>query len=145
MAQSARSARWVAALLLLLIVAAFAGWLLVRFVGERTTAPVASTAPPPSAPAQTIVDPLAPELVTRLDPAPRGAGSADWVRARPQFQYSRSSAERGGVNPCALPAGDVSSFTDWSRLSRGRFTAPRTGAFDATGGFDLVLNFHGDD
>jgi hypothetical protein len=144
MTRPARSARWVAALLLL-SVALPAAWLLVRFVRERSTAPVASTAPLPSAPADTVVDPLAPERIIRLDSAARGAGSADWVRARPGFQYSRSSAERGGVNPCAIPAGDVSAFSDWSKLSRGRFTAPRTGAFDATGGFDLVLNFHGDD
>jgi hypothetical protein len=143
MTRPARSARWFAALLL--IVAAFALWLLVRFIGERSTTPGVSSAPRPSASADTIVDPLVPERLIRLDPAPRGAASADWVRSRPGFQYSLSTAERGGLNPCAIPAGDVSAFADWSKLSQGRFTAPRTGAFDASGGFDLVLHFHGDD
>jgi hypothetical protein len=67
------------------------------------------------------------------------------VTARPGFQFSRSTSERGGANPCGLPEADASAFEPWSRLSKGRFTALREGALDASGRFDLVLHLHGDE
>lgn len=117
--------------------------------GLRTQPPerrgVSSAAPPPPPPSNTIVDPLAPDRPVKLDPSPRATASADWVTARPGFQYSRPAAERGGLNPCALPAVDAGAFEPWSNLSKGHFSVPRSGALDATGGFDLVLHFHGDE
>jgi hypothetical protein len=108
-------------------------------------------APPPpkpsAAPARpnVIDDPLAPGRPVKLDPTPRPAASGDWVTARPGFQYSRTTAERGGDNPCALPAADTSAFKPWSALAKGRLTLPLAGALDASGGFELVLHFHGDE
>jgi hypothetical protein len=131
--------------LLVIGAAAVAGWTVWqrnRPPGPRVGTTVLAT---PSAPATGLVDPLAPERAILLDASPRAAASGDWVAARPAFQYSRGSAERGGKNPCALPAPDASAFEAWSSLARGRFSAPRAGALDASGGFDLVMHFHGDE
>ncbi len=91
------------------------------------------------------MDPLAPDRPALLEPKRDPAGKADWVTARPGFQSSRSTSERGGVNPCAVPEADTSAFEPWSRLSQGRFIALRAGALDASGHFDLVLHLHGDE
>lgn len=106
---------------------------------------VSSVAPPSRPPPSEIVDPLAPDRPAKLDAAPRPTASADWVTARPGFQYSRPASERGGINPCGMPLPDGGTFEAWSGLSKGRFTAPHTGALDPSGGFDLVLHFHGDE
>jgi hypothetical protein len=99
----------------------------------------------PSGAPSALADPLRPGRDLALDPAPRPGASGDWVTARPGFQYSRPPAEREGTNPCAMPGVDTSSFQNWTTLLRGRFIAPRADAFDAGGGFELVLNFHGDE
>jgi hypothetical protein len=44
-----------------------------------------------------------------------------------------------------MPAADAGALEAWSSLSKGRLSVPRTGALDATGGFELVLHFHGDE
>jgi hypothetical protein len=106
-----------------------------------SVAPRASVVPP--APA-TLSDPLHPERPLTLDRAPRAAASSDWVRARPGFQYSRSAAERGGVEPCAPREVDTSAFEDWVPLIQGRFSAPRQLRLDALGRFDLVIHLNGD-
>jgi len=123
------------------------GWAAARFltVPAPPVPAIVSQAPAPSAAPTAIVDPLAPDRPAEFDAAPRAAASGDWVKARPAFQYSRASEERAGVNPCAMPGADLSGFEVWSGLSKGRYTLPREGAFDATGGFDLVFHFHGDE
>jgi hypothetical protein len=122
--------------------------LVVAYVVYRAQgrAPPPAPRPKPSvAPdrANGIDDPLAPGRPATLDPRP--AASGDWVTAHPGFQYSRSSAERDGVNPCALPAADTSAFSAWTTLSRGRYLAPKSETLDAEGGFELVLHFHGEE
>ncbi len=106
--------------------------------------PPAPPPPPQAAPSNQIDDPLAPGRPAKLDPA-RPVPSGDWVTAHPAFQYSRPSSERGGANPCALPPGDTSAFAPWTNLSKGRVSLPAEGGVDASGGFDLVLHFHGDE
>ncbi|MEP7053275.1 MAG: hypothetical protein ABJB12_23130 [Pseudomonadota bacterium] len=92
----------------------------------------------------TLPDPLNPghpmlvDVIARPEPG-------DWVAARPAFQYSRTAAERGGVEPCATQAPDSSAFDAWAPLNRGRFIAPRENALDATGHFDLVIHLNGDE
>jgi hypothetical protein len=118
------------------------------FLYRRHTPAKAPPPPPPKPPAApaprtSIDDPLAPGRPAKLDPT-RDAASGDWVTARPGFQYSRGASERG-ANPCALPAADTTAFTPWANLVKGRITAPKTGGFDASGGFELVLHFHGDE
>jgi hypothetical protein len=116
-----------------------------RYRGRATHVVVASPAPVVSAAPNTVVDPLAPERPALLDSSVRPADGGSWVTARPGFQYSRTPAERGGVNPCALPEGDSSAFEPWKNLAKGRFSAPREGALDASGHFDLVIHLHGDE
>ena len=106
-------------------------------------APAATSTQTVSVP-RNLPDPLNPERPIEFDSSPR-ATPANWVTARPGFQYSLSVAERGGVNPCAPQKVDTSAFDDWTPLTKGRFVAPREGALDASGHFELVLHFFGDD
>lgn len=129
--------------LIVLVAGAFAAWTVWGARPDKIRLGT-TVLPPPSAPATTIADPLAPDRPVDFDRA-RAAASGNWIAAHPGFQYSRPSAERGGVNPCAMPAADTSGFESWTNLSKGRFTAPREGALDASGGFNLVLFFHGGD
>jgi len=101
-------------------------------------APVASPAP------ATLVDPLAPNRPVTVDTQPRPA-AGDWVTARPGFQSSLTTAQRGGVEPCAIQPVDASSFDDWVPLSQGKFTAPHALVLDDSGGFDLVIHLLGDE
>lgn len=110
---------------------------------QRAVEPVAAAGRGPApASATTIVDPVSPERVVTIDLEPRPA-VADWVKARPGFQSSRSAAERGGVEPCATQELDAGSFEPWSRLSQGQLLVPRAGAVDAAGRFVLVIHLHG--
>ena len=95
-------------------------------------------------PSDAIIDPLNPGRPIARDWAPR-ATTGDWVRARPGFQYSRSAAERGGVEPCATRQIDTSAFEAWVPLVRGHFSAPRALRLDAEGRFDLVIHLNGDE
>jgi hypothetical protein len=127
-------------------IAIMLGALVLNWRARATTArsditPVVAS--PVADPAGTLRDPLSPERLTTIDSAPRDA--SDWVSARPRFQYSRPAAERGGVEPCATPKVDASAFSDWLPLSKGHFSAPRDGALDASGGFDLVIHLLGDE
>lgn len=135
-------------LLLLALVASLVGAGLAAytdFLHWRPPAPVVvKPKPKPKPPADTLPDPIVPARPAHLDPT-RVAASGDWVHAHPAFQYSRSTAQRGGVNPCALPEADTSGFLPWSGLAKGYFTAPREGTVAANGDFDLVLHFHGQD
>jgi hypothetical protein len=88
---------------------------------------------------------VAPGRPALLEPKGSRPEQKDWVTARPGFQFSLPTAERGGVNPCAIPEVDQGAFEAWSRLSKGRFTGLRAGALDASGHFDLVFHLHGDD
>jgi hypothetical protein len=122
------------------------GWATLMFYRGRAMAPVASApAPVRSASPNTIIDPLAPDRPVLLDPSVRPLASGSWVTARPGFQFSRPPSERGGVNPCALPEVDTSALEPWSNVAKGRFSAPRVGALDASGRFDLVIHLFGDE
>lgn len=106
----------------------------------KRVASAASPTPPPG----TITDPLDPTRPMKVDEEPR-TSPGNWVTARPAFQASRTAAERGGVEPCAIQAIDASSFEDWTPVGRGKFIAPRALALDASGGFDLVIHLLGDE
>ena len=69
----------------------------------------------------------------------------DWVTARPGFQYSRTAAERGDVEPCDTHVPESAAFEAWAPLSQGRFIVPSEKALDASGHFDLVIHLHGDE
>jgi len=116
-----------------------------RGLALRPATSASAPLPSRSASPNTIVDPLAPERLVLLDTSARPATSGSWVTARPGFQYSRPPSERGGVNPCALPEVDTSAYDPWVNLAKGRFIAPREGALDASGRFDLVIHLFGDE
>lgn len=103
---------------------------------------VAQSAPSASAVPSALGDPVVPDRPMMPD-ASRVA-PANWVGARPGFQYSHSAAERGGVEPCATQDVDTSSYSDWIPLRSGRFIAPRDFGLDQQGRFDLVIHLHGD-
>jgi hypothetical protein len=104
---------------------------------------VAQSAPTASAAPGTLIDPLLPDRPMLIDRS--RAEAADWVSARPGFQYSHSAAERGGVEPCATQEVDTSAFEDWTPLGKGRFIAPRDFGLDQEERFDLVIHLHGEE
>ena len=106
-------------------------------------APAVASSPAPSTAPGLLVDPISPQRPARVDV--ERASSPNWVKARPGFQASRSSAARGGVEPCAPQRVDTSAFEDWAPLSRGRYILPKASFLDASGRFDLVIHLHGDD
>lgn len=142
---SSFAARAAAGILALASVAAGGYFALDRERASPRALPTAPPARPAAPPVDTISDPLVPERPAKLDSTPRGSDDRDWVTARPGFQYSRSSAERGGANPCDLPLPDTAGFEPWMNLAQGRFTWPKSGAIADSGDFDLVLHFHGDE
>ncbi|HYO95188.1 MAG TPA: hypothetical protein VER33_11785 [Polyangiaceae bacterium] len=135
---------WLVALVGLLVVAAIGGWWWKQRTQRPAPPPVITAAPRPAEPSS-VQDPLQPSRPAKLDRKRAQPSSDEWVRARPGFQYSRSAQERGGEHPCATQKVDTSAFEPWKGLSQGRFTAPRSGALDAQGRFNLVVHFLGDD
>ena len=103
----------------------------------------ASAAPTAVAPGA-LPDPLIPDRPMAIDSAAR-PDAGDWVNARPAFQYSHTAAERGGIEPCATDVAASSAFAAWAPLGQGHFTAPSSGALDASGHFDLVIHLNGDE
>lgn len=100
----------------------------------------------PAAAETAIPDPLDPQRPMLIDRERRTRpDTGNWVTARPGFQSSRSTAERGGIEPCAVPASDTSAFEDWAPVSRGKFIAPRELGLDESGGFDLIIHLLGDE
>jgi hypothetical protein len=91
-----------------------------------------------------LVDPLRPGAKVERDVA-RAELPADWVRARPGFQTSRTPAQRGGVEPCASQPADTSSFEDWLPVGHGKLSSPKSLAAAASSEFDLVVHLHGDE
>lgn len=91
-----------------------------------------------------IQDPLSPDRPPRADPSPRPQ-PADWVRARPAFQSSRSAAERGGTEPCATQEVTGGSFEPWARIGRGKLLLPRQTGGDSEKEVVLVIHLHGDE
>lgn len=105
--------------------------------------PRASAAPVAATRSAAPLDPLQPDRPPLLQSDRSSA--ADWVKAKPGFQSSRTPAERGGVEPCNTQKVDASAFEDWISLQQGHFTAPRENPLDAAGQFNLVIHFHGDE
>jgi hypothetical protein len=114
-----------------------------RAPSQPVTHRVGVPAPSASAAPGTFSDPIVPDRPVALDAA-RSLGG-DWILARPAFQYSRSAAERGSVEPCSTQQVDTSGFDAWLPLGRGRFTAPKRLRLDASGGFDLVVHLNGEE
>src|SRR6478736_4875786 len=99
-----------------------------------------------SPPQKTIADPVDPNRPMLIDQEERVRPSVgSWITARPGFQSSRSTAARGGIEPCAQQPIDTSAFEDWAPVSRGKFIAPRALTLDESGGFDLIIHLLGDE
>jgi LysM repeat protein len=65
----------------------------------------------------------------------KGATAA---RAKPR------KARRGGLNPCMTPDPGWGVYDKWSRnISMGQLLAPQRGGLTKSGGFDLIVHFHG--
>ncbi|MBK7584692.1 MAG: hypothetical protein IPI67_31460 [Myxococcales bacterium] len=104
-----------------------------------------------------IIDPVSPErpafaLAPRDEAfqgtAARAVDDTSWVVARPDpaHRHERTAAERGGVDPCALPKATESTFGAWQSISsRGYVAFPEAQAVDTEGNFDTLLIFNGHD
>src|SRR4051812_13484625 len=75
-----------------------------RSAPGRVVAALQSATPASPAPG-TLIDALLPNRPMMIDSSRSEA--ADWVSARPGFQYSHSAAERGGIEPCATQEVDT--------------------------------------
>jgi hypothetical protein len=137
----ARAAKLLALSAILSVLAYYAWGVLRPKAASRVVAATVSSAAAPSP--STLLDPLRPDAPATLDAA-RDV-RADWVKARPGFQKSRSTAERGGVEPCATQAVDASGFEDSVSLGRGRLTWPRAFASSSASQLPLVIHLHGDE
>jgi hypothetical protein len=104
-------------------------------------APKPSAAPPPD---PGLIDPLRPGAPLERD-ATRASLPADWVRARPGFQRSRTAEQRGGVDPCATQPVDTSSFETWLPVGRGKLSFSKRLASATSSQFELVVHLHGDE
>ncbi len=114
----------------------------------------------PIRPGQVLIIPAPGEKPTRpaTPPGERGGssdakGSApaegrrrnDWVRAKPDAstQTQKTSAERGGINPCMTPDPGWGIYDRWSRApTMGQALLPHRGGVSG-GRFDVMFHFHG--
>lgn len=114
---------------------------------SRQVAPSPARAPAVSAPSAapgTLQDPIAPTRPAYRDTGPE-QDVGDWVTARPRFQYSKSAAERAGMEPCATESIDTSAYSEWAALGSGRYVMPKDAPTDSAGRFDLIIHLHGDE
>jgi hypothetical protein len=59
-------------------------------------------------------------------------------------QYAKWKNRPGGINPCMTPDPGYGIYDEWSRnISMGQLLAPQKGGLTPSGGFDLVVHFHG--
>ncbi|HET9957382.1 MAG TPA: hypothetical protein VFQ61_22945 [Polyangiaceae bacterium] len=87
-----------------------------------------------------------PAAAAKKSPEPVAkAANGDPVVAKPPpwTQKQKTSAERG-VNPCNTPDPGFGSYSGWNReVSIGQMIAPKQGAVNARGEFDVMIHFHG--
>lgn len=50
---------------------------------------------------------------------------------------------RGGINPCMTPDPGFGIYDEWIPVGLGRMIAPQLGGVTSSGGFDLIVHFHG--
>lgn len=78
------------------------------------------------------------------DPTPsekRGAGPA---KPDASTQVQKTSAERGGINPCNTPDPGFGVYGHWRRgIAMGQWLAPGRGGITRSGQFDVMFHFHG--
>lgn len=76
----------------------------------------------------------------------RAKGGAErFVPSKPpsKTQVQKSSKERG-VHPCDTPDPGFGIYRKWNRtLRKGQFIVPQRGGFTSSGGFDVMVHFHG--
>jgi hypothetical protein len=108
---------------------AAAAWLFAAVpAAADDTAPAAENKP------ATLVTEPAPEA-KEAAPAEKPAGAAPSAPAKKR---------RGGINPCMTPDPGWGIYDGWSTApSIGQMIAPHKGGITKTGGFDLIVHFHG--
>jgi hypothetical protein len=96
----------------------------------------------PAAPAAAETPPSEPAAAppTPAEPAPEKAENTEKsAKKRPSWKD-----RPGGINPCMTPDPGYGVYDEWSRsISMGQILAPQRGGVTSSGGFDLVVHFHG--
>ncbi len=65
-------------------------------------------------------------------------------RAKPRALRTPAPKRRGGINPCMTPDNGFGLYDGWSTApSIGQMIAPKKGGVTKSGGFDLIVHFHG--
>jgi hypothetical protein len=78
--------------------------------------------------------------------APGGAGGATAENSGQGGGGKRKTPakpRRGGVNPCMTPDPGWGKYDKWKNVAIGQMVAPRKGGLTKSGGFDLLVHFHG--
>jgi LysM repeat protein len=112
------------------------------------TLPAHADTEPPAPPAAPAAPSVAAPAAVQATPATPQAGTTDTPRAAaaPDAGAGRSMRKNrpGGVNPCMTPDPGYGIYDEWARgISMGQLLAPQRGGLTKSGGFDLIVHFHG--
>jgi hypothetical protein len=87
--------------------------------------------------------PSAPAAATDASTA-SGAAPGATTHTKPRALRTPKPKRRGGLNPCMTPDPGFGLYDGWSTAPTvGQMIAPRKGGLTKSGGFDLVVHFHG--
>ena len=111
---------------------------------RATTEPTAHLAPEePTGSAGVVTPSLLDDAQSELSTAKAPSEDAPGAK-RSGSKRSKHAARPGGVNPCMTPDPGWGIYDQWSRnVSMGQLLAPQKGGLTKSGGFDLIVHFHG--
>jgi len=131
-----------------------AAWILGAMPAAAQEAPAPAPVPvqqaPAAAPAEAPAEASAPAAAPAQGPG-NAPGAQDSAAAPAQKPRSATSSRatpakkrRGGINPCMTPDPGWGVYDPWSREpSMGQMIMPHKGGVTKSGGFDVLIHFHG--
>ncbi len=111
----------------------------------RAEEPPAAVAAPTEAPALRTPKPDDPPPNVDGEAQVNEPGEQPDKQPREEPPKKKPARERpGGIHPCMTPDPGYGVYDEWSRnVSMGQLLAPQKGGVSSSGGFDLVVHFHG--
>jgi hypothetical protein len=100
----------------------------------------------PPAIAQDAPSDVKPAVVAQdTPPEPKAEAKADKAD-KPEdapAPHHPAKKRRGGINPCMTPDPGFGIYDRWQNVSTGQALMPHSGGLTKSGGFDLIVHFHG--
>lgn len=91
-----------------------------------------------------VARPRAGDAVAATGHADANAEAKGKSKRKRKRKRSKTKAERGGINPCMTPDPGYGIYDEFTAVgSFGRLLAPQRGGVTSSGGFDLIVHFHG--